>query len=60
VIGRFIVDFLAPRQCLVVEVDGGYHATRAGADARSLLHPARLVVLPEAPRCTKYRKNLIE
>jgi len=31
---RFIVDFLAPRARLVVEVDGGYHARRRGADAR--------------------------
>ena len=30
----FIVDFLAPSIRLVVEVDGGYHARRAGADAR--------------------------
>jgi very-short-patch-repair endonuclease len=34
VIGRFIVDFLAPRQKLVVEVDGGYHAEGVRADAR--------------------------
>ena len=34
VIGRFIVDFLAPRQKLVVEVDGGYHVERTRADAR--------------------------
>jgi very-short-patch-repair endonuclease len=34
VIGRFIVDFIAPRERLIVEVDGGYHATRVGADAR--------------------------
>ena len=32
--GRFIVDFLAPGAKLVVEVDGGYHAVRAGADCR--------------------------
>ena len=31
---RFIVDFLAPRARLVVEVDGGYHARRRGADGR--------------------------
>jgi very-short-patch-repair endonuclease len=31
---HFIVDFLAPAARLVVEVDGGYHARRAGADAR--------------------------
>ena len=30
---RFIVDFLAPRARLVVEVDGGYHARRCAADA---------------------------
>jgi very-short-patch-repair endonuclease len=34
VIGHFIVDFLAPRKRLIVEVDGGYHATRVDADAR--------------------------
>ena len=33
-LGRFIVDFLAPSARLVVEVDGGYHATRAVADRR--------------------------
>lgn len=33
-IGRYIVDFLAPRERLVVEVDGGYHAERAAADRR--------------------------
>jgi very-short-patch-repair endonuclease len=31
---RFIVDFLAPRARLVVEVDGGYHGRRRGADGR--------------------------
>ena len=34
VIGRFIVDFLAPELRLVVEVDGGYHAERRRADER--------------------------
>jgi len=33
-IGRFIVDLLAPAEKVVVEVDGGYHARRAKADAR--------------------------
>jgi len=33
-IGRYIVDFCAPSARLVVEVDGGYHAARARADAR--------------------------
>lgn len=31
VLGRFIVDFLAPARRLVVEVDGGYHAEPARA-----------------------------
>jgi len=30
----FIADFYAPSARLVVEVDGGYHARRATADAR--------------------------
>jgi very-short-patch-repair endonuclease len=34
VIGSSIVDFAAPSRRLVVEVDGGYHAERARADAR--------------------------
>ncbi len=34
VIGDFIADFAAPSRRLVVEVDGGYHARRADADAR--------------------------
>ena len=34
VIAEYIVDFVAPSACLVVEVDGGYHARRQGADAR--------------------------
>lgn len=33
-IGPYIADFLAPREKLVVEVDGGYHSQRCGADAR--------------------------
>jgi very-short-patch-repair endonuclease len=33
-VGPYIVDFLAVRERLVVEVDGGYHAERAGADRR--------------------------
>ena len=31
---RYIADFCAPAACLVVEVDGGYHARRNRADAR--------------------------
>jgi very-short-patch-repair endonuclease len=34
VVGPYIVDSLAPRLRLVVEVDGGYHLTRRQADAR--------------------------
>ena len=36
VVGRYIADFLAPALKLVVEVDGGYHASpaRVRADAR--------------------------
>ena len=34
VLGEYIVDFLAPAARVVVEVDGGYHAGRARADAR--------------------------
>ena len=34
VLGRYIVDLLAPEVGLVVEVDGGYHAGRGRADAR--------------------------
>ena len=33
-LGRFIADFYAPSQRLVLEVDGVYHAERARADAR--------------------------
>jgi very-short-patch-repair endonuclease len=34
VIGRYVVDFVAPSARLVVEVDGAYHPRRATADAR--------------------------
>jgi very-short-patch-repair endonuclease len=34
VLGRFIVDLLAPEVLLVVEVDGLYHEQRRDADAR--------------------------
>lgn len=33
-LGRYIVDFYAPRVRLAVEVDGGYHRRRVAADAR--------------------------
>ncbi len=34
VIGKHIADFAVPSARLVIEVDGGYHATRRRADAR--------------------------
>jgi len=33
-LGRFIADFLAPAERLVLEVDGGHHAGQPRADAR--------------------------
>ena len=33
-VGKFIADFAAPRAKVILEVDGGYHAARAAADAR--------------------------
>ncbi len=33
-LGKYVVDFLAPAAKVVVEVDGGYHAERVKADAR--------------------------
>ena len=43
VVAGFIVDFLAPAQKLIVEVDGfGYHRRRRGADARRDRRLARL------------------
>ena len=42
VLGRFIADFAAPAARLVVEVDGGYHATRRSADAQRDRALARL------------------
>jgi very-short-patch-repair endonuclease len=33
-LGRFIADFLAPAERLVVEIDGGYHVEHPRADAR--------------------------
>jgi len=32
--GKYVADFAAPSARLVVEVDGGYHCSRGGADAR--------------------------
>jgi very-short-patch-repair endonuclease len=33
-VGRYIVDFVAPARRLVVEIDGSFHAGRQRADAR--------------------------
>jgi very-short-patch-repair endonuclease len=33
-VGRYIVDFVAPAARLVVEIDGSFHAGRARTDAR--------------------------
>jgi len=33
-LGRFIADFLAPAERLVIEVDGGYHERTRAADDR--------------------------
>jgi very-short-patch-repair endonuclease len=33
-LSRFIADFLAPSQRVVIEVDGPYHGERSRADAR--------------------------
>jgi very-short-patch-repair endonuclease len=41
-LGRFIVDFLAPSARLIVEVDGGYHASRRHLDARRDVQLTRL------------------
>ena len=34
VIGRFVADFVAPAERVIVEVDGAHHARRRAADAR--------------------------
>jgi very-short-patch-repair endonuclease len=50
-LGRFIADFLAPAQRLVIEVDGAYHAVRERADARrdaALLRAGYRVIRVEA------------
>src|SRR5664280_807361 len=40
--GKYIVDFLASREKVVVEVDGAYHNERTAADARRDRYLARL------------------
>lgn len=42
VVGRYIVDFVAPSIGLIVEVDGGYHAEKVAADARRTRELERL------------------
>jgi very-short-patch-repair endonuclease len=42
VLGDFIADFVLPSARLVIEIDGGYHRTRTGADARRDRTLARL------------------
>jgi len=49
-LGRYIVDFCAPRVRLVVEVDGECHAARRAADARR----------DAALRCAGYRVLRLE
>ncbi len=34
VIGKFVVDFVARKHRVIVEVDGGHHLRRSAADAR--------------------------
>jgi len=49
----FIADFYAPSLRLIVEVDGGYHARRASADARrdrKLMRAGYRIVRIEAAR----------
>jgi len=40
-VGNHIADFAAPNIKLAVEIDGGYHANRAAADARRDRHLGR-------------------
>jgi very-short-patch-repair endonuclease len=51
VLGRYIVDLVAPQIRVVVESDGAYHAERARADARrdrALARAGYLVIRIEA------------
>jgi very-short-patch-repair endonuclease len=41
-IGRYIADFVAPRQKLVIEIDGAGHARRRHGDARRDQYMRRL------------------
>jgi very-short-patch-repair endonuclease len=59
----FVVDFAAPRSKLVVEVDGGYHAARAGADRRRDAQLARMgfrVLRIEAERVRRDLPGVLE
>jgi very-short-patch-repair endonuclease len=62
VIGRFIVDFVAPAARLVVEVDGGYHALRRTADAcrdRALARLGYRVLRLEADLVLKHPEQAV-
>ena len=41
-LGRYMVDFVAPRAKLIVEVDGSFHRVKQSADARRDRKLARL------------------
>ena len=40
-VGKYIADFVAPSVKVIVEVDGGYHASRLAADAHRDRYLAR-------------------
>ena len=40
-LGKYIADFVAPSVKVIVEVDGGYHASRLAADAHRDRYLAR-------------------
>jgi very-short-patch-repair endonuclease len=57
VIGRYIVDFLAPSARLVIEVDGGFHHGRAHLDHtrdQHLHHAGYRVLRIPAPLITTH------
>ena len=71
VIGRYIVDLVAPAARLVVEVDGGWHSRRVAADAhrdgvlrrlgyRVLRLPAELVRCNLQEAAERVRRALVE
>ena len=69
--GRYVADFVAPRQRLVVEVDGLVHGRRSASDARRdrvlgrlgyrvLRLPAELVLRAPAEAAARVRAALAE